>query len=90
MTTPYADILGQPKFYAIAEIISGVMEDVTSLVFNYPTRAYPAIRIFSVDYLPNLNNYYRTDGMYNRGIAWDDLINAIGTMPLQAPSSFFV
>ena len=68
----------------------GGMENVTERVFDYPSQSFPALRIYSVDYLPNLRNYYRPIGMVNRNLTWDDIIATIEDTPLQAPDSFFV
>lgn len=68
----------------------GGMETPNEHVFNYPSSAYPALRIFSVDHIENLHNYYRPEGMVARNMSWDDVIAALETIPLQAPDSFFV
>ena len=68
----------------------GGMENTGETVFDYPTDNFPAIRIYSVDYLPNLVNYYRPDTLVTRDLSWDDIISAIDTVPVQAPDSFFI
>lgn len=68
----------------------GGMEHQDQNVFDYPSEAFPALRIFSVDYWANLRTYYRPDALVNNGLSWDDIITAIEDIPLQAPDSFFV
>lgn len=68
----------------------GGMENQRELVFDYPSESYPALRIFSVDYLQNLNNYYMPANLVNQGITWDSVAQAMESIPLQAPDSFFV
>jgi|GEM_PF-1021765 len=68
----------------------GGQENVGENMFDYPSDEFPAIRIYSVDYLPNLINYYRPNAMVDRNLSWDDVIAAIEETPLQAPDSFFV
>lgn len=68
----------------------GGMENVGHRVFDYPSDAYPALRIYNVDYLHNLHTYRRPEGLVKAGMSWDELIVAIGEKDLQAPDSFFV
>lgn len=68
----------------------GGMENADARVFDYPSEAQPAIRIYNVDYLPNLRVYNRAEGLVRAGASWDDAIDAISDLPLQAPDSFFV
>lgn len=68
----------------------GGMENVGHRVFDYPSEAYPALRIYNVDYLNNLHTYRRPEALLNVGMSWDDLIGAIGEKELQAPDSFFI
>lgn len=68
----------------------GGMENQRELVFDYPSKTYPAIRIFAVDYLHNLRNYYMPANLVAQGITWDSVATAMESIPLQAPDSFFV
>ena len=68
----------------------GGMENQRDLVFDYPSETYPALRIFSVDYLQNLRNYYMPANLVSQGITWDSVAEAMESIPLQAPDSFFV
>ena len=68
----------------------GGMENQRELVFDYPSETYPALRIFSVDYLQNLKNYYMPANLVSQGITWDSVAEAMESIPLQAPESFFV
>lgn len=68
----------------------GGMEHQRELVFDYPSSAYPALRIFSVDTLHNLRNYYMPANLVEQGITWDGVAEAMESIPLQAPDSFFV
>lgn len=68
----------------------GGMETQRSSVFEYPSDTYPALRIFAVDYLHNLNNYYMPANLVSQGITWDSVAQAMESTPLQAPASFFV
>lgn len=68
----------------------GGMENQRELVFDYPSTANPALRIFSVDYLHNLRNYYMPANLVDQGITWDGVAEAMESIPLQAPDSFFV
>ncbi len=68
----------------------GGMENQRELVFDYPSVTYPALRIFAVDYLHNLNNYYMPQNLVEQGITWDGVAEAMESIPLQAPDSFFV
>lgn len=68
----------------------GGMENQRENVFDYPTPNLPALRIFAVDYLHNLNNYYMPQNLVDQGITWDGVAQAIESIPLQAPDSFFV
>ncbi len=68
----------------------GGMENVGERIFDYPSDNNPALRIFNVDYLPNLRTYYRPEGLTRNGSSWDDVIDMWHGVPLQAPESFFV
>lgn len=68
----------------------GGMENQRDLVFDYPSTTYPALRIFAVDYLHNLGNYYMPQNLVEQGITWDGVAQAMESTPLQAPDSFFV
>jgi hypothetical protein len=68
----------------------GGMERPREDVFEYPTETNPALRIYNVDYAPNLRGYVRPAALHNRGLTWDDVIALMATRPLQAPASFFV
>ncbi len=68
----------------------GGIENPREAVFEYPTETYPAVRIFNVDYLDNLRRHPRPQGLVNRGHTWDDVIDQMSTLPLQAPDSFFL
>ncbi len=64
----------------------GGMENAHARVFDYPSEAYPALRIFSVDYLHNLRTYHLPEGLFNA--SWEAVIDA--DIRLQAPESFFI
>jgi hypothetical protein len=68
----------------------GGIEQPRDAVFEYPTETNPALRIYNVDYAPNLRGYVRPAALHKRGMTWDDVIDLLETRPLQAPSSFFV
>lgn len=66
----------------------GGMENAHNRVFDYPNEAYPALRIFSVDYLHNLHTYYLPEGLIRANASWEAVIDT--NIRLQAPDSFFV
>ncbi len=68
----------------------GGMENQQQNVFDYPSPNFPALRIFAVDYLHNLNNYYMPQNLVEQGITWDAVAEAMESIPVQAPESFFV
>jgi len=68
----------------------GGMENQRENVFDYPSPQYPALRIFAVDYLHNLNQYYMPQNLVDQGITWDSVAEAMESIPVQAPDSFFV
>jgi len=68
----------------------GGMENQQQNVFDYPSPQFPALRIFAVDYLHNLNGYYMPQNLVEQGITWDSVASSMEATPLQAPDSFFV
>lgn len=68
----------------------GGIESPVENFFEYPSDTYPALRIYNVDYPQHLQGYVRPEGMINRGLTWDDVIDMMATAPLQAPESYFV
>ncbi len=68
----------------------GGMDNPQTSIWEFPSERQPALRIFNVDYPQHLNDYVRPQGMVSRGLAWGDVIELMGSIPLQAPDSFYV
>lgn len=68
----------------------GGLEQPNAAVFEYPSDAYPALRIYNVDYPHNLYDYVRPAGLVSAGLGWDDVIDQMAATPLQAPDSFLL
>lgn len=68
----------------------GGMENPQERVFEYPSDTFPAIRIYNVDYPHNLQRYVLPAGLTRFGGLWQDAIDAMTALPLQAPETFFV